>query len=399
MRITTVLFPHSSCLLVWVLLAAGSCAKSYPAETRFHLQLPILEGQQFDVEWMPDGRLVLFGSQTVWLDPAGTILDREAFGDPRQSSMDMPPSIGVDPQGGLHAVTREGGDWRNGHTILYHYRSPGDAWSEAVEVVAPLPRNYTVGVVGVGPEEAFVVVPEALENVWGPVHLFHLKNDSANRLGSIEGIWRADNRIEFRRAGSRMLLAAGLNDPDGATTVLSAPIDASDPLAAFASDRLRLQPPAKPGSDARRGFPFLTAIAEGSAILAHGTQTGRLFISLLKPGTPPPDPLLVFDDLGAWHLSIGCGGAAATREGRTILAAAIRSELGDQLGHGPLVARLSRDGGKSFGSEWTLHPSADNGEGRVRIRVLEGGGVFHVFFARTPDLGGGIGWARVLMDD
>ena len=343
----------------------------------------LMPGFQFDAATHPNDSIVVFGSSTAWVNDHGEVLAREPLGDERQGQLDMPPAISVDPEGGLHAITRQGGSWAGGHHLLYHYRPLDGSWVEPISISEPRKRNYCVAIAGLGEMEALIAYTEAGENVWGRVIFHHTNPEGGEALGSIGGIWRSDNRVEMVRSGGWIHFASGRNDGNGAVFLLSAPIG-EGLFSRLRASRREFQPPA--GGQFRRGFPTLIPHGSGGVDFVMGTQEGRLYRGRSSPASPleAGGLQLVFDDLGEWHLSIGRGAAATAADGRGVLVVGLRSS-GGKTGDGSLLGRYSPDGGLSFGPEMIIAPRVVGGEGRTRIVVLaRPDGAFLVLYP-TPD--------------
>lgn len=345
-----------------------------------------LSGNQFDADLDSRGRIVILGSETLELLPDGSVHSSDSYGDLQQFSMDMPPALSIDPDGGLHTLIRTGeaGGYDAGFPIQYRFRSADGEWGAPIPMGKPMKRNYCVGVVGINGALAYAVVSEGLGNVWGPVHFYRIEAGSVTKEGVFNDVWRSDNRVTFIRSGEWVYLATGMNDPNGAAFLFSAQIG-DNLFQRLLVSQTKFMPAAM--NESRRGFPTLTAATPDAVDFTMGAQDGRLYWGKSSPKQPlkESDLRLVFDDLGAWHLSIGRGAAGSSDDGQLVLVAGLRSE-GGKLGAGDLVAKVSYDGGATFGEEQTIYSGVEGGEGRTRIRVIPHGRNFFVLYATATDV-------------
>lgn len=372
------LFQLSS-LLLWAVISASANVVLPSEEGNWQHFPSLLSGVQFDAKLDHQGQLVIFGNDTLELNAEGEVLDTDTFGETRQQPLDMPPAFSVDDAGGYHAVVRIGGTWNDGHNIYYRYRPAGGEWQSYIPVSDPVKRNYCVGVVGIDQDLAYVVVSEGGEDVWGDIHFYTIVSGAVTLEGSFSGIWRSDNRVQMERSGDWVYLAAGLNDPSGSAFIMGAQLgsDLYDRL----KDSLTELKPAS-ASDFRRGFPEITPAPDSAVDFVMGTQEGRLFWGRSTPQQSVTTNALklIFDDLGEWHLSIGRGAAGTSDDGQVVVVVGIRS-AGEAFGDGALVARVSYDGGATFGAEVQIYPNVAAGEGRTRLRVIPDGSTFFIVYA------------------
>lgn len=346
----------------------------------------LMQGGNFDAAVTEEGTLFFFGSESRIVDQNGVTLWQDSRGDTPMTWISQAPAVSVDNKGGLHAVSRGEGNHSRGYELFYQYRPKNGVWGPAIQVSGKLPRNYCVGVAGIDEDLAYVVFSEKHnDNVWGRVNLAAVENGEVTRHGSTHG-FRIDNILDFRIAGGQYLyLAIGNNSPSGrtfyhTTAVKSTPGQTYD---ALKNSRQRFEPPS-----GRRGFPRLFPNTDGSVDMTMGSQTGNAFWA--RSGTDgslsEDDFIRVFDDLGEWHLSIGISAAATLPGTETVLAAAVRSN-GEKSGQGPLVAKLSRDGGKSWQAEMKVADAVRAGEGRGRIKVMATGNSFFVAYPAPGEEG------------
>lgn len=343
----------------------------------------IMDGGNFDAAVTEDGTLFFFGSESRIIDQNGATLWRDPQGDSAMSWISQAPAVSVDPAGGLHAISRGQGGHRGGFELFYQYRPKDGEWRSAIRIGDKLPRNYCVGVAGIDEELAYIVFSENYDDSpWGRVNFAAVENGEVTNYDPVYG-FRIDNILDFRLAGQdRLYLAAGNNSPDGFTFFYTTKIQPTvkQTFDALRNSRLRL----KPGSG-RRGFPRLFPHADGSVDITMGSQTGMAFWarSQADGALDESDFTPVFDDLGKWHLSVGISAAATLPGTDIVLVAAIRSE-GGKSGQGPLVARISYDGGESWQDEMRVTNAVRAGEGRGRVKVMA---IDNSFFVAYPGPG------------
>jgi len=375
-------------LLLCVALGVGAAPAAAQTWTLYG---PVAEGSQIDALRGPNDHIHLVSSRYYQLDTAGTVLVDEAQGDAQQGSLDFPPALAVGSDGSAHLVTRQGGDWDNGHDIRYRRRTGAGAWDRDYTFGTPARRNYVVAAAWAGASAVYVSQSEALGNdVWGDLHLFSAGATSAAAVGDLSGLWRADTDMRMRGGGSRVYLVSGKVDPDG--RVYFSWADAGAGLLADLTSHLVEHT----GGTGRRGFPDLYVDATGQVHVTYGAQHEVYYQRYSATGQPQlASDVRVFDGLGDWHLSTGLSAVAAGDDGDTVVAVAIRSDGTSSISNGALQWAYSRDGGQTWSAPADLGWTTNAGEGRRRPRLVAVGQTFCLLFG--DNAASGISLATVVL--
>ena len=382
----------SHLLTVPVLLACWWLGGSQALAQQWTLHGSVAQGGQIDVVRGPSDRLHLISSRYYQFDRDGAVLVDEAVGDERQGSMDFPPAIAVGDDGSVHIVTRHGGDWTSGHDIRYRRRNASGSWDRDYLVGTPAKRNYVVGAAWAGPDAVYLSISDCGPDVWGDLHIWQAGAGSATLLGSIGGIWRADADSRMRGLAGHVFLVSG--KPDGGGT--GAYLLHAAPSGNLASS-LQASMQTHIMGTYRTGFPDLFPDRSGSVHFTYGAQQSVYYNKYSTDGSKQlGSDVMVFDGLEFWHLESGLSAVAASDDGQTVVAVALRSDGSAGASNSELFWSYSDDGGVSWQPPQSLGVYTDGGEGRHRPRLTAVGAKFFLFYQDRANPG--ISLATLEMD-
>lgn len=335
----------------------------------------VVEGEQIDAVRGPQNVIHLVSSRYYQLDAKGKVMVNEAVGDGQQSSMLFPPAIAAGDDGTVHLITRHGGSMDGGFDLRYRRRNGAGKWDRDYLVGSRVKRNYVVGATWAGASSVYLGTSQAGSNVWGDLHLWQAGASSATKLGSIGGIWRADCDARLRAVGGRVFWASGKTDGGGTGTYVLHGLAGSQLVSQLGKNKVMHK------GTGRTGFPDLYVDASKTVHLTHGAEKAVLYNKYSATGKKLlASDKQIFSGLGSWHLSTGLSAVAASDDGQTILAVALRSDGSQQASNSDLLWTLSKNGGASFSAAQDLKKNTDGGEGRRRPRLVAIGNTFYLFY-------------------
>ena len=352
-------------LAVTLVLSAASMAVHAHAEPTWTFTSSVIEGGQLDALRGPNDRVHVISSRYYQLDSAGTILVDEAQGDEQQSALDFPPALAVGSDGSAHIVTRHGGNWTNGHDIRYRRRNGQGNWDRDFVFGAAVKRNYVVSAAWADAQHVYLSYTQGGDNVWGDIHLWQVADNSANPVGDLSSMWRADADVRMRGRNGQVFLVSGVPDPNGKAIFSYGA--ASSGLSASLSANQQVHS----GGSGRRGFTDLYVDAGGDVHLSYGALHTVYYNRYDSQGNKAlAQDQLVFDGLGDWHMSAGLSAVAASDAGDVVVAVALRSDGSQSASKSDLMWSYSVDGGTSWSKPQDLGKKTDGGEGRRRPRLV-----------------------------
>ncbi len=358
-----------------LLAAIGAAAPEAGAVPEWTFRGRIADGGQLDAVRGPGATIHVVSSRYYQLDATGAVVVDEDQGDERQGALDFPPALAVGEDGSVHLVTRHGGSFDAGHELRYRHRSAAGSWDVDFTFSAPEHRNYVVGAAWAGAGQVVLLHSEGGADVWGTLHLWDAGPAGAVAAGVLDDIWRADTDARLRGRSGTVYLVSGRCDPSGTAhfTWGAAGVGLEGRLAA------NLQSHA--AGTGRRGFPDLHVDAAGDVHVVYGAQYELYYNRYDATGTRQlGTDVRVFDGLGDWHLSTGLGAVAGADDGRTVAAAALRSDGSDTAADSDLLWSISTDGGASWSAPVDSGRNTNGGEGRRRPRIVALGQTFFVLF-------------------
>ncbi len=346
-------------------------------------------GTQFDAVSGPDATLHLVSDHYVRLDGTGTALLNEAIGDAEQSPMLHAPAIAVDPDGTVHLVTRDGGNFDAGYTLRYHRRHPTEGWGYSHAFDSPVQWNWQVGVASDEQGTAYLMSTRKGGNVWADLRLFEATDAGVTELGDIAGWYRVDNSALLRGRSGVIALAAGDNSQPTRLGVGAAGPGLLTTLMSGAEHAA--------GSGSDHGFPCVYLddsdgihFSYGSGFTNHdqfpaacpSCVAGEVHYNRYDEngGAVFAGDRTVITGLDTWHLSIGMSAVAATDNGVNVVIAALKTHDSKEGFASTLITSFSTDGGETWSPQLNTGRSVNAGEGRLRPRLVALGSDVHLLY-------------------
>lgn len=380
----------TACCCIFFSFIGVTVVRATIPEWTFHGK--VAEGGQFDALAGPDGKVHLISSAYYQFDVDGRKLLVEDKGDDKQSGMDFPPSLAVDSQGNVHIITRHGGSSAStGFDIRYRKRNAAGGWLDDFRVGSRQARNYVVGIAAPGIDSIYMHYTKAGGNVWGDVRTWEKNGSSADHLGDLGGIWRADTDARMRGFEGKVFIVSGKCDGGGAAyfTFCNAGANCFNEL----SGNIK----AHTSGNYRKGTPDLYIDKSGQVHMTYGAQfevyynqydsnQRRVFSQDRK----------IFSGLGSWHLQLGLSAIAASDDGSIVVAVALNPDGGKEARNSELLWSYSTDSGESWSEPEQFGVYTDGGEGRRRPRLVVAENTILLFFRDNSV--GGISLATIRLD-
>ncbi len=360
-------------MFLFVLIVASGCSSRINPPWKFHG--PIADGMQMDAVRGPNGLIHLIAERYCRLNSNGDVIIREDQGDTNHNKLNYPPSIAAGPDGTVHIVTRDpGGGFNDGYNLRYRCRDPTGLWKTNYIYRKPEKRNYIVGVAADGSRNVFLLSTNAGENVWGVIKIFREAGGKCVLLGQLgrkdfspeRGIWRCDTGVRMRGFKGRIYLASGLCDRDGAAYIAFA--DGPEKLVEQFKKTMQRH---KSGSG-RKGFPDLYVADDGSVHFTYGAQIGVVYYNRYDSEFKKvfADDRKIFEGLGKWHMSAGLSAVAASDDGKTVVAVALKTDDSKEAADSTILWACSKDGGKTWSKAKDTGRKTHGGEGRLTPRLI-----------------------------
>ena len=350
----------------------------------------VASGSQIDAVRGPQDRVHLVSDRYYQFDCDGQVVVDEPAGDGTQSHLDFPPALAVGNDGSVHLVTRHGGSWNGGRDIRYRRRNTAGAWDRDYLFGGRVKRNYVVGVAWAGPDQVFLSSSHAGSNVWGDLRIWSANATEASEIGRVGEVWRADADSRMRGIDGRVFLVSG--EPNGGGR--AAYFMASAPSGALASDLSGNQHSHVTGGG-RTGFPDLYVDGTETVHFTYGAQEEVHYNKYDVDGQRQfSADQAIFTGLGSWHLSSGLSAVAASDDGNTVVAVALRSDGSQAAGNSDIFWAYSTDAGATWSAPQDTGHNTHAGEGRRRPRMVAVGERFFLFYDDRSS--GGISMATLV---
>ncbi len=337
----------------------------------------VAEGRQFDAVTGPDTRIHLIASAYYQFSSDGSRLVAENVGDEKQGSLDFPPALAVDPDGNAHIITRHGDAGAStGFDIRYRMRDAVLGWTDDFYIGSREPRNYVVGIAAPVSGSVYYHSTTVGDNVWGDVRIWRKNNAiTAELLGNIGGIWRADTDARMRGVGDKVFLVSGKCDSAGKVFFTHCTIGPNcfNELA----DNIRTHA----SGNYRKGSPDLYVDRNGHAHITYGSQFEVYYNRYdHRQQLVFAQDKKIFSGLGSWHLQHGLSAVAASDDGSVVVAVALDPDGSQEASNSELQWNYSTDGGATWATPMRMGVYTDGGEGRCRPRLVMVGDTFFLFF-------------------
>lgn len=377
-----------------IVLGAFPSAAAVRAQTwTFHGTT--LAGDQIDVVRGPNDTIHVVSTRYYQLDVSGNVLVDEDVGDAQQCSLCFPPAIAAGDDGTVHLVTRHAGDMNGGYDIRYRRRSGGGTWDQDYIFGSRVKRNYVVGVAWSGPGQVFMSSSEAGSDVWGDHHIWQAGSGSATLLGSVGSIWRADADGRMRGIDGRVFMVSG--KPDGGGN--AAYFLHGNPGANLAAD-LGASVQTHNALSFRTGFPDLFVDGNDTVHFSYGAQHTVYYNKYTSAGAKVfGSDTQIFSGLGVWHLESGLSAIAASDDGNSVVAVALRSDGSPGASNSDLLWAYSMDGGATWSTPQDMTHNTDGGEGRRRPRLTAIGNKFFLFYKDNATSGISLATLDIIVDN
>jgi hypothetical protein len=364
----------------FLLIACTFAARGGGAEWTF--LGPVAEGTQIDAVRGPNDRIHLVSSKYYQFDSDGNELVAEAQGDGRQGNLDFPPAIAVGTDGSVHIVTRHDGDWNAGHDIRYRRRSPSGVWDQDYIFGSRAKRNYVVSVAWAGAGDVYMSYTEAGDNVWGDVRLWKAGSGSATDLGTVAGIWRSDTDTRMRGRAGKVFMVSGKCDTDGKAYFLYGNAGANVKTELDASKRTHS------AGSGRKGFADLYVDGNGDIHFTYGALYTVYYNRYDAQGQKAlASDVEIFNGLGDCHMSAGLSAVAASDDGNTVVAVALKSDGSQAAVDSDVLWACSVDAGQTWSTPQDTGRNTHGGEGRRRPRLAAIGRKFFLFYKDNSSSG------------
>jgi putative metal-binding protein len=361
-----------TCILAVTILVSPA-ALADPPEWNFHGV--VAQGGQIDAVRGPGDVLHLIAARYYQFDVAGNELVSEDQGDGQQGSMDFPPAIAVGADNSVHIITRHNGSWTDGHDLRYRRRNTAGTWDRDYLFSSRVKRNYVVAIAKPVGDSVYLCHSQGGDNVWGDLRLFKAGQSSASELGSISNIWRSDIDTRMRAEAANVYMVSGKCDPDGRAFFLHATASDSLPGDLDASQQEHM------AGTGRRGFTDLYVDGQADIHFSYGADQKVFYNRYSSQGLKAhANDVQLFDNLGEWHMSIGLSAVAASDDGSSIVAVALKSDGSQQAADSDLLWVYSNDSGQTWSSQADTGKNVNGGEGRCRPRLVAIGQKFFLFF-------------------
>jgi len=384
----------SQYLAALVILAGIFPGAAEPRAQTWTFHGTTVEGDQIDAVRGPNDTIHVVSTRYYQVDVNGNVVVDEAVGDEQQCSLCFPPAIAAGDDGTVHLVTRHGGAMTTGYDIRYRRRSSGGTWDQDYLFGSRVTRNYVVGVAWGGNGQVFMSSSEAGSDVWGDHHIWQAGSGSATLLGDVGGIWRADCDGRLRGIAGRVFMVSG--KPDGGGN--AAYFLHGSPGAGLATD-LGANVQTHTALSYRTGFADLYVDGTGVVHFSYGAQSTVYYNKYTSAGAKVfASDTQVFDGLGVWHLESGLSAVAASDDGNTVVAVALRSDGSQQASDSDLLWAHSTDGGATWSTPADTGHNTDGGEGRRRPRLVAIGSKFFLFYKDNATSGISLATLDILVD-
>jgi len=382
-------------ITILILLLGTSWAAAPARAQTWTFHGTTIAGDQIDVVRGPNDTLHAVSTRYYQLDVNGNVLVDEAVGDEQQCSLCFPPAIAAGDDGTVHLVTRHAGDMASGYDIRYRRRASGGTWDQDYLFGARVNRNYVVGVAWSGNGQVFMSSAEAGTNVWGDHHIWQAGSGSATLLGDVAGIWRGDCDGRLRGIPGRVFMVSG--KPDGGGN--AAYFLHGNPGANLAAE-LNASVQTHTALTYRTGFADLYVDGTDTVHFSYGAQQTVYYNKHTSAGaTVFGSDNQIFSGLGVWHLESGLSAVAASDDGNTVVAVALRSDGSQSASDSDLLWSYSTDGGATWSPPTDTQHNTDGGEGRRRPRLVAIGSRFFLFYKDNANSGISLATLDVLTDN
>jgi Neuraminidase (sialidase) len=161
-----------------------------------------------------------------------------------------------------------------------------------------------------------------------------------------------------------------LCDSDGAAFIAYG--DGGDKLAEQLEETRQTHKGGGGGGQCRKGFPDLYVAGDESVHFTYGAQIGEVYYSRYTPKLKKAfaEDRRIFDGLGKWHLSVGLSAVAASDNGKTVVAVALKTDDSKEASNSAILWSCSKDGGRTWSKPKDTGRKTHGGEGRLIPRLI-----------------------------